>query len=199
MTPTPHRRRRGDLTPNLGLWRALGDGRLMRRILEDFYAQVYQDARLAPFFAGTTIARAIEKQHSFLMEIFTGERVYFGERPRNAHHWMVISDELFDHREALMERTLRAHGLSDQHVADWRRVEEVFRKQIVKSAPVPRKIRGVELPLEGYADERLTVGALCDGCAREIAPGEPVRYHVRTGRTYCGACAPASSGPPAPP
>lgn len=187
---TQQRRRRGDLAPNPELWAALDQGRTMRRILEDFYAQVYADPRLAGFFAGTTIERAIEKQYSFLMEIFTGERVYFGERPRNAHHWMVISEELFDYREAVMERTLRRYGLRDEHVAAWRAAEEVFRKQIVKSSPVPKKIRGVELPLDGYREEVLSVGSMCDACEAELPAGVTAQYHVRTGRTCCARCAP---------
>lgn len=188
------RRRGGDLAANPALWAALDGGPRMRRILEDFYAEVYADPRLAPFFAGTTITRAIEKQFNFMMELFTGERVYFGERPRNAHHWMVISHELFDHREALMERTLVRHGLAPEMVAAWRRTEEIFRKQIVKDAAVPKKVRGVELPLDGYEDAALDVGALCDGCAAEVAAGTVVRYHRRTGKTYCARCAPDQAG-----
>jgi truncated hemoglobin YjbI len=184
------RRRRGDLAPKPRLWEALGEGEGLTRILTDFYDRVYEDDRLAHFFREVTKDRAIEKQYSFLMEVFTGRRVYFGERPRNAHHWMVISDELFDYREELMESCLRRYGLAEDLIAQWRQVEEVFRKQIVKNAPIPKKIRGVELPLEGYQTVRMTFGYLCDGCGGETHAGEDVFTHVRTGKTYCGACGP---------
>ncbi|MFO0571416.1 MAG: hypothetical protein U0263_37650, partial [Polyangiaceae bacterium] len=103
---------------------------------------------------------------------------------------MVISNELFDYREELMETCLRRAEMPEHLVTRWRRLEEVFRKQIVKAAPVGRKIRGVELPLEGYEDLALDLDFTCDGCAKEVCRGEVVRYHLRTGRTYCVLCVP---------
>lgn len=187
---TNHGRRLGDLEPKPELWAALDGGWKLTEILTDFYNHVYEDPRLAPFFEGTTKQRAIEKQYSFLHDKFTGSATYFGDRPRNAHHWMVISDELFDHREALMESCLRRAGLAEHLVAEWLATEEVFRKQIVKAAPVPRKIRGVALPLDGHEQLELAIGCLCDGCAQPMNPGDAVQYHVRTGRTYCARCLP---------
>lgn len=182
-------RRRGPLAPNPELWEALERGPKLRRILESFYAVVYCDERLAPFFHATTIEWAIDHQYAFLAEIFTGERMFFGDRPRNAHHWMVITDELFDHREAVMERTLRAHGLSDEHVRAWRAVEETYRAHIVKDRPFARMRNGVPMPLEGMERLTLEAGGLCDGCARVIERGGECSYHVRTGKALCGVCA----------
>lgn len=194
------RRRSGDLAPDPELWRALGGG-VLQRILEDFYARVYDDPRLGPFFEGVTRERAVEKQYNFLMELFTGERVYFGARPRNAHHWMVISHELFDYREDLLAEVCRAHGLGEEHIARWRRADEIFRKQIVKDVPVPLKLGGQALPLEGYESLVLSAGALCDGCHAEIQAGDEVRYHVRLGTTFCSRCSsrlPGGTGEEAP-
>ncbi len=182
--------RKGDLAPNAELWEALRQGEGLSEILNDFYDIVYDDPKMAPFFEGFTKKRAIEKQYSFMMQIFTGERVYFGERPRNAHHWMVISDELFDYREEMMEGSLRRYGLSDELIQKWRAAEEVFRKQIVKSEAWPKKIGGKLMPLEGYETLTLDFGSLCDSCEAAMDEGTTVRYHVRTGKTYCPACSP---------
>lgn len=187
----PERRRGGELAADPELWSALDEGRLLRQILEDFYGRVYEDERLAPFFEGVTRDHAVGKQYSFLMDIFTGQRVYFGHRPRNAHHWMVISDDLFDYREDLLMRCMRQHGLPESFCLRWRRVDEVFRKQIVKAAPIPRKIGGVSLPLEGYDEIELAIGTLCDGCSAELVEGGRVMAHVRTGKTYCLTCQPS--------
>jgi truncated hemoglobin YjbI len=176
------------------MWAALGHGDGLRRILEDFYSRVYADPRLSPFFRFITKGRAIEKQFSFLKEIFTGEECYFGDRPFNAHHWMVISDELFEHRESLMEDCLRRYGLPEALVKKFRTVDEVFRRQIVKSAPKPRKLRGEDLPLEGFNDVEIAGGSLCDGCRAPMDAGVRARYHVRTGQTYCLACKPSLDG-----
>lgn len=185
------RRRRGDLSPNPEMWLALRQGEGLTEVLTDFYERVFADPRLAPFFASTTRTRAIEKQYAFLREILTGEEGYFGDRPYNAHHWMVISDELFDYREDLMESCLRRHGLEERFILQFRAIDEVFRKQIVKSEPKPKKLRGEDLPLEGYGTIVVEIGTLCDDCQEAINAGDSVRYHLRTGQTFCPRCSSA--------
>lgn len=185
--------RRGVLAPDSEMWQALHEGRLLREILEDFYTRVYDDPRLSGFFEGVTRERAIEKQFSFLRSIFTGEKCYFGDHPKTAHHWMVISHELFDYRETLMENCLRDHELPEHLIRKWRSIEEVFRGAIVKSKPFELSFGGVKRPVEGYIREKLEVATLCDGCADEIESGKEVVYHARTGKLYCINCSPPES------
>lgn len=180
--------RRSEPPPDPEMWEALERGPLLRAILTDFYTRVFDDERLAPYFRGVTRDRLIEKVYTFMRQAFSGEKLYFGDRPRNAHHWMVISDDLFDHREALMTECLRRHGLAEPLIARWNAYEQSFRPDIVKSAPWPRIVGGVELPVDGYGEMKLDVGALCDGCQAEIRPGTHIRYHLRLGTTYCPAC-----------
>jgi len=170
------------------MWQALGEGTLLAEILTDFYTRVFEDAVLAPYFRGVTKERLIGQVFSFMRDAFAGERLYFGMRPRTAHHWMVISDEIFDHRERLMETCLREHGLPEHLVQRWRRFEEGFRADIVKDTPWKLVIDGIEMPLDGFGEEELSVGTLCDGCERAVDAGERVRYHLRLGLTYCAQC-----------
>ena len=188
MTAIAKHCRGGTLAPDPELWAALDYGKGLEEILNEFYTRVYDDPRLAPFFEGVTKQRAIEKQFSFLRSLFTGERVYFGNHPRNAHHWMVISDDLFDYREELMTDCLRRHGLPENLISRWRQVEETFRKAIVKDKPLPRRVGGVAVPAEGYSECELSFANLCDGCSGEVRVGDRVYYHVRTGKTYCRTC-----------
>lgn len=180
--------RKGLLAPDAEMWQALKAGPLLRTILSDFYTQVYADAKLAPFFTSVTIDRIIDKQFSFLRSIFTGEKCYFGDHPKNAHHWMVISDDLFDYREALMENTIRKHGLPEHLIQRWLKLEAVFRRVIVKDRPVPRKVGNLELPLDGYNPLTLEVSSICDGCGTEIPVGTIGYYHRRTGKLNCTEC-----------
>lgn len=181
--------------PDPALWAELG-GALIRAVLEDFYQQVYQDGQLGPFFQSVTMERSIDKQYSFLRQLMTGERVYFGDRPRNAHHWMVISPALFEHRQKLMGATLLAHGLTDVQIARWARLELHYRRDIVKASACPRQLDGVDLPLDGYAMERLSSATVCDYCGGEIEAGTEVKYHLRLGRVSCAACSAVTSGTP---
>lgn len=183
-------RRASDARKDPALWAALDSGRRLRTILEEFYEEVFADPVIGSFFVRTTKEWVIDHQYAFLAQIWTGEKQYFGDRPRNAHHWMVISDEQFDHREAMLVRCLRRHGLSDAHVDVWRTLDESFRSHIVKDRPFAKKRAGKALPLDGFEALVLSAGGVCDGCQGEIAHGVTAHYHVRTGRTICADCLP---------
>ncbi len=187
----PARRSSDRLKPDPELWEAMGHGEGLTQILRDFYKRVFKDERLSPFFVHVTEDWVVGKQYSFLAAIIAGEKQYFGYRPRNAHAHMVISDELFDYREALMEECLRRHGLSEPLVQRFRAIDETFRKQIVKSEPWPRIVRGTPLPVDGYETVELSIGTICDGCSGIMEIGDDATYHTRTGVTYCPSCVPA--------
>jgi NAD(P)H-flavin reductase/truncated hemoglobin YjbI len=178
--------------PDPEMWEALQEGELLREILTDFYTRVFEDPVLSPYFRGITKDRLIGQVFSFMRDTFKGEKLYFGARPKSAHHWMVISDETFDYRERIMVECLERYGLPQPLINRWRRFEEGFRVDIVKSAPRSLVVQGVEMPLEGFGEEEISVGTICDGCGREIHSGERVRYHLRLGHTYCPGCAHSS-------
>ncbi len=178
------------LDPHPELWDALDRGARLRTILEAFYAKVYSDPKLAPFFERTTLSWAIDHQYAFLAQIFSGEKLFFGDRPRNAHHWMVIDDSLFDYREELMMTTLTEHGLTPAQRAEWRAVEETFRHHIVKTEPRPLVRGGKQLALDGHEPLELSSGGICDDCGGIVGIGERVMVHRRTGHVSCGACRP---------
>jgi truncated hemoglobin YjbI len=184
--------------PDPEMWQALDEGALLNRILTDFYTRVFEDPILLPYFRGVTKERLVGQVYSFMRDVFTGQKLYFGMRPRTAHHWMVISDELFDHRERMMEECLRRHGLPEHLVQRWRKFEESFRSDVVKASPWKLVVDGVEMPLDGFGEQELLAGTVCDGCGRAVEVGERVRYHLRLGSTYCAECNSTESRPVAP-
>lgn len=170
------------------LWNALEDGALLRPILQAFYDAVYEDEVLSPFFAHATKERAISKQYEFLYAVFTGQITYFGMKPFNAHHWMVISDDVFDYREDLFERVVRAHMHDEPQIRRWLAFQELFRREIVKPARRGLIVDGKEQPIKGYTDEVLEFGMVCDGCTAEMPAGSTGRLHELTGQLYCATC-----------
>lgn len=177
-----------EVRPDPELWEALGRGPRLRAILERFYAKVFADERLSPFFHGVTKERAISKQYEFLADMFSGTKAYFGLKPFNAHHWMIISDELFDYREALFESVLREEGLPEPFIRRFLHLHERFRRSIVKSRARGLFIDGVEHLHEGYSEELLPIACVCDGCGGEMPEGSRGRMHKRTGLLYCERC-----------
>ncbi len=191
-------RKLAQIAPDPELWEALERGPGLMRILTSFYDAAFVDPRLAPFFHRVTKQRAIEQQYAFLADLFSGRRAYFGLRPFNAHHWMIISDELFDYREAAMEAVLRAYGLSEPLIRRWAAVHELFRREIVKSSARGMIIAGVEQPMAPPERVVVELPCVCDGCEAEMNVGETARYHAHGGQLFCEACAgvPSRSRPP---
>lgn len=176
------------VAPDPELWEALEGGPGLREILEDFYGIAFEDPRLGPFFHNVTKQRAISKQYAFLAEVFSGDDHYFGLNPFNAHHWMIISDELFDYREDIFEECLRRYGLAEHLIRRWMAFQELFRREIVKSTQRGLIMDGVEHKKQGFSLETVSIATLCDGCASEVDAGETVRMHRRTGQIFCGKC-----------
>lgn len=174
--------------PDLELWKCLGEGRILIEVLTDFYTRVYEDPLLSPFFARVTRQRAIEKQYNFMCQVLTGQNVYFGERPRNAHHWMVISNEMFDYRENLFGECLRRFDVPEYAIRRLRATNEIYREDIVKDKPWKKILFGKEVPVEGFDEITLDDATLCDSCGQEISVGSRVQYHVRLGKVYCEMC-----------
>lgn len=161
---------------------------LLNTILHSFYDEVYEDPQLSPYFDKVEKSYVIQKQYSFLYMLFSGKEIYMGERTRNAHHWMVISDELFDYREAMMARHMYLHGLEENFVAIWQGMQEYFRSRMVKDSPWKRIWDGYQFPLEGMVEELAVVGMVCDHCQEPIAVGDKFKYHVHSAKVYCRKC-----------
>lgn len=172
------------------LWAMLEEGPMLSRILSAFYDKVYEDERLSPFFLDIPKPFVIQKQYEFMANLFSGGQTgYFGLNPYNAHHWMVISDDLFDHREDLYESVLHDFKLPIPMIRRWMAIHELFRAEMVKSAPRGMILRGQEQPLRTVEVDRLDMDTVCDGCGEEIPAGTPVRYQHRIGKLHCAACA----------
>jgi ferredoxin-NADP reductase/ferredoxin/truncated hemoglobin YjbI len=176
------------IPPHPELWAALEHGAGLRRILEAFYDATYRDPRLSPFFGRVTKDRAIGQQYAFLSDLMSGERRYFGLRPFNAHHWMVISDELFDYREALFERFMRDDGLPEPFVRQWAAIHETFRSVIVKGSARGMFIDGQERSLAAPEDIVVDCPTVCDGCQEGMNLGDRGRFNSRTGQLFCVGC-----------
>lgn len=172
------------------LWEQLGGDACVRSVMESFYQSVYADPDLSPFFERVTMDRVIGKQFSFLKQIISGEPVYLGEMPRNAHHWMVISDSLFDHRQHLMLNALKLHNIADELIAKWTKIEEQFRSDIVKYKSWPKRVGKILIDTEQYETTTIDEATICDYCSAEIQKHTTVRYHRRIGKVGCSTCSP---------
>jgi len=177
-----------DIKPDPELWAALDNGKTLKKILVDFYDLVFEDARLAPFFHKVTKERVAGKQFEFVANLLTGNRGSFVEPPFNSHHWMVISDELFNYREKMFFGVVAKYNIPEHLSARLASIHETFRREIVKSVERGIVHDGVEVTRTGYSNEVMEVASVCDGCYDEIVAGSIVRMHQRTGEVFCLSC-----------
>ncbi len=186
----PRQRTEGQPYPDTQpeLWHWLEQDNRLGGIITDFYQRIFNDDIMLPYFHNSTQQRSREKVYSFYKRLFSGEPCFFGDRPRNAHHWMVITDAIYDHRLALLESTLRDHNVPEHLLKIWMGYEEYYRSDIVKDEPRGRQMGDITQPAGGFGRETLTCGAICDSCESIIEAGENVLYHLRTGQLYCKRC-----------
>jgi hemoglobin len=79
--------------------------------VDDFYARVLADPRLAPFFAGTDLSRLKAHQRSFIAAAIGGPEVFAGRDMATAHAGLAISDGDFDAVVAHLVDTLDGLGV----------------------------------------------------------------------------------------
>lgn len=105
---------------------------------------------------------------------------------------MVISDELFDYREAMIDAAIRRYGLAEPLHRRWSAIHELFRREIVKTHRRGLILDGreqLDAIEQRYRDEVLGLDSVCDACFTEILAGTSVRHQLLTGRVTCQACA----------
>ncbi len=109
-----------------------------RKMIEDinkiFYEKVYDDPWLALYFQVVEKEKIIQQQTDFMTGALGGENRFAGRKPSKAHPHMYITDELYDLRKSLLIEALEEVGASQELAEAWLRIDEVFRKTIVKKS-----------------------------------------------------------------
>ncbi len=186
--PIPSEPLQERLPPNPALWEQLGGDEKIRAVLTTFYQKVYTDPELSAFFERITMDRIIGKQFGFLKENIVGEAIYWGEQPKNAHHWMVINDKLFQHRAGLMRQALQEHDVVADLIEQLEAYENQFQPDIVKAQPWLKQIGDLVIDTEQYEECLLEEATVCDYCGAEIPVNTMVKFHKRIGKLACKTC-----------
>ncbi|MDH5545413.1 MAG: group 1 truncated hemoglobin [Gammaproteobacteria bacterium] len=104
------------------------------RVHKRFYDKVYQHPWLGRFFEGHDQTAIEKRQTQFMAEKMGGKKPYLGKEPYMAHRAMFITDKLFDIRTELLRESLLEEGLAEELIERWIRIDNAFRKQIVKNS-----------------------------------------------------------------
>jgi len=116
------------------LFDAVGGLPTLQRVHKIFYDKIYVHDWLGQFFEGHNQQAIESRQTSFMAEKMGGPVEYWGKEMKLVHQSMYITAELFDLRHTLLEESLREAGVPENLRQRWLRIDNAFRKNIVKDS-----------------------------------------------------------------
>lgn len=112
----------------------LGGREILVKYSKVFYDKVYEHEWIGQYFKNIDQDFIEAQQVDFLQGALGGDQVYAGALPIPAHKHMFIPEELFDLRQALVRESLEEVGASSELTEKILRVDEAFRKALVKNS-----------------------------------------------------------------
>lgn len=112
----------------------LGGREMLEKVSKIFYDKVYDDAWIGQYFADIKQEVIEEQQVDFMSMALGGPKVYLGKLPAPAHKHMMISEELFQLREELLDAALKEAGASPELIFRWKKIDNAFKEKLVKSS-----------------------------------------------------------------
>ena len=100
----------------MSIYDNIGGAAAVRAAVDDFYARVLADRRLAPFFARTDLERLKAHQRAFIAAAIGGPEVYAGRDMAAAHAGLGIGDADFDAVVTHLAGTLTALGVPEDTI-----------------------------------------------------------------------------------
>jgi len=100
----------------MSIYDSIGGAPAIRAAVDDFYARVLADARLAPFFTGTDLHRLKAHQRAFIAAAVGGPEIYAGRDMASAHAGLGIGDGDFDVVVGHLAGTLTGLGVPEDMI-----------------------------------------------------------------------------------
>lgn len=117
------------------LFENLGGKTTLDRVHKVFYDKIYEHPWLKQFFVGLDQKVIEGQQTDFMTSNMGGGKIYSGAFPKNAHKHMFITEEIFEVRAGLLRDSLVECNVSDDLVERWLRIDQAFKKSLVKQDP----------------------------------------------------------------
>jgi hemoglobin len=122
---------RGGVRMERTLFEKYGGFSVVSRIVLDLYERLLDDDDVGPFFDDVDMRRIVDHQTKFVSSLMGGPASYTDDQIRRMHDHLVITSAHFDRLSALLARTLRDHGVSDDDIAEIERQFELRRGLVV--------------------------------------------------------------------
>ena len=120
---------------------------MLNRVHKNLYGKIYAHPWLGQYFQDKPRWLQEEQQTNFMMKLMGGEVRYMGKTPRAAHQHMVITEELFALRQALLDQALVEEGVAVSLREEWLAADATMKPLIVKNSAAECKVAYAEQPI----------------------------------------------------
>jgi truncated hemoglobin YjbI len=123
------------------LFERIGGKPYLQKISKRFYDKLYTHPWMKNFFKNTRQEVIESQQVDFMTGALGGPRVYSGRLPIDAHPHIHITPEVFELREKILIETLHEENAPQELVDRWLKIENAFKRQLIKSSVTECKKR----------------------------------------------------------
>jgi|SaaInlStandDraft_2_1057019.scaffolds.fasta_scaffold129527_2 hemoglobin len=116
------------------LFEELGGMPCLDRVHRVFYEKLLAHPWLRQFFQGVRREHLESQQSEFMSKLFGGPDIYRGRNPKGAHMHMYITEEVFQARHDILERSLNEAGIAPDLRRRWLDYDMGLKKALVKTA-----------------------------------------------------------------
>ena len=117
------------------LFDSVGGRAVLERVHKVFYDKLYEHPWLKLFFSDIDQKTIEDQQTDFMVSNMGGGKIYSGALPKNAHKHLFVTNEMFDLRKDMLRESLAQCGVAPDLAERWLRIDDAFRKSIVKENP----------------------------------------------------------------
>jgi hemoglobin len=100
----------------MSIYDTIGGADAVHAAVDDFYARVLADPRLAPYFASTDLNRLKAHQRSFIAAAIGGPEIFAGRDMKTAHAGQGVTDADFDAVVGHLVDTLAGLGVPEETI-----------------------------------------------------------------------------------
>lgn len=108
---------------------------IINKAMTIFYEKVYNDPWLKEVFKVIKQEIITSQQTDFMVAAFGGPKRYCGRSPKDAHLHIFSDEEMWVHREYLLEQSLREVKLPEEFIQKWLKIDNAFKNVIVRKDP----------------------------------------------------------------